>query len=277
MSDEKKVVLKKKKPSLIKRFNDMLNNKKKRLLATFILTIPFLIAILVFGFITYKEAKNLLSLAKNDSTTEINSKHVISSMNYVLRENANEIQEEYFAELKSAVESGETDNAKIAGLVCKNFVTDFFTWTNKAGQYDVGGMYYVYGGEQEETGKYKNLLYTQIRDSFYKYLNKYIETYGKEDLLEVESCTVTSSIKSDVPYGINEKTGIGGNDVEGWYKIFEGRAFETYIVKCSWTYKQTNVFDTSKYPTQMSFAVIYRDGKFEIVEATGGTINVDEF
>ena len=149
---EIKLKQKKEKKISIKKISSLFEDKKKRYLYMILFMLPFIIAIGIFGFIAYKEAKSLIELATDEVETK--DTHKIESMNYVLRDNATELQEEYFTELKAAVESDTQDPVTIAGLVGKNYVADFYTWTNKQGQYDVGGMYYVCS-KKNETVKYK--------------------------------------------------------------------------------------------------------------------------
>lgn len=278
-NNEKDIVLKKKKKRS-KKTGGIFENKKTRYLYLLLCVLPLFIVMGVFGYIIYKDAKSLLSLAKGDATIEVKDEHVIPNMNYVLRDNATDVQKEYFAELKNAIENNTSSDEEVAGLLCKNFIADFYTWSNKAGQYDVGGLYYVYDGEQETTGEFKKKLYTEIRDTFYKYLSTYINEYGSENLLEVESVEVTSVTKSPVNYSMEEKVGYELLDrdestgEESYGKIFSNVDFDTYLVTCSWIYKPNEQFSTSNYPTKMNFAVVLRNGRFEIIEMKEGAINV---
>ena len=256
---------KKKKKSFLKKLRILFEDKKKRYLYMLLFMLPFVVAIGIFGFITYKEAKSLLSLATGD--TEIKVDYQISSMNYVLRDNATDVQIEYFNELKDAIENNVGSDAEAAGLVCKNFVADFYTWSNKQGQYDVGGLYYIYSGKNE-ADNYKNQLYLQARDGFYKYLNNYISEYGSANLLEVETVEVVKAQECKDAYQVYERTGWIAIDEDTNEEVYEFVDYEAYEVTCSWAYKQNDKFDTSKYPKKGNFVVILRDGRFEIVEAS---------
>ncbi len=231
--------LKPKKKNLFEKISNIYADKKKRYLYLFLTILPFLIAIGVFGFIAFRDAKSLLAMATGN--TEIKDENVISSMNYVLRDNATDVQKEYFAELKEAVESS-ADDATIAGLVCKNYIADFYTWSNKAGQYDVGGLYYVYEPQKET-------IYTQARDSMYKYLSTYIKDYGASNLLEVENVEVKSAKKRTEKYQVDENV------------------YDAYDVLCEWAYKENDKFSAVKYAKKMYFIVIDNGTRFEIVEA----------
>lgn len=265
------VELKPKKDSFLDKFKGLFVDKKKRALYIMLFILPFVIAIGIFGFIAYKEAKSLVDLATN--STASNPNYQISSMNYVLRDNATEVQQEYFAQLKDAIENNTASDEETAGLVCKNFIADFYTWSNKQGQYDVGGLYYIYSGTNP-TGHYNEQTYILIRDSFYKYLSNYINEYGAENLLEVESVEVTKAKKSSDLYLINERTGWEPIDEESYQEVFGDVEYDAYEVTCKWTYKQNDKFDTSKYATSMNFVVVFRENRFEIVEASEKAIDV---
>ena len=216
--------------------------------------LPFVILIIVFVFIS---VRSISSIAGNTSGSSTESyKYSIDSMDYHLRSNATKYQEELFKELSSAVEDG-SDKFKIATLVAENFVADFYTWTNKENSYDVGGMYYVYSPQ-------KVTIYHNARDDYYKYLTYYINTFGSDKLLEVES----------IEASVGETTTT--------YEI-DGKSYDSYFVTCKWTYKNLDTFSginiiqsdndeesEDGFVTKCYFTVIENeDGRFEIVEAYG--------
>ena len=246
-NNEKEIVLKKKKKKS-KKSGGIFENKKTRYLYLVLCILPLFIVMGVFGYIIYKDAKSLLSLAKGDATIEVKDEYVIPGMNYVLRDNATDIQKEYFTELKNLIEGGNADDAEVAGLVCKNFVADFFTWSNKAGQYDVGGLYYVYTPQ-------KQIIYTQARDEFYKYINEYINQYGSKNLLEVDHVDAISKKYSEDYYIARTTEGV------------ETAYDEVYVVECNWTYVEKEKFNTRSYAKKMNFVVVNNEGRYEIVEA----------
>ena len=148
--------------------SNFFRDRSKRYIIMAVIMIP-VIAIMVFlGFRVYKDARGILSLVKGDGTEVIvNDDHKISSMNYVLREGETELQMDLFTQLKNAVEGkaeGITDE-EIARLVAMNHIADFYTWSNKLGQYDVGGLYYVNSIAREN-------VFIQARDTIYKYFNE---------------------------------------------------------------------------------------------------------
>jgi len=240
----------------MRKLSDLLKEKKKRRLLTLALIAPFLIIIAVCGVLIFKEAKSMLSLATESNASD--AKHTINGgdkhTGYLLRNEATDIQKEYFAELKDYFENTGTQGQEsdVAACIVKNYVADFYTLSNKVGQYDVGGMYYVFEEQRQQ-------IYIQARDGFYKYLSNYIEQYGAENLLEVESVEASASKRADL-YEVKE---LNAENVE------EENAYEAWDVTASWTYvtKEESTFKTSSFDTKAYFVVIDRNGHYEIVYA----------
>lgn len=258
------IELKPKKKSLLNKIKDLFEDKNKRILYITLFIMPFVVAIGIFGYIAFKETKNLINLATG--TTEVNDNHVISSMKYTLRDNATEYQKECFAELKNAVETGADENT-IVGLVAKNYVADFYTWTNKQGQYDVGGMEYV-NSEKNETIEYRQNIYIKARDGFYKYLNEYINQYGASNLLEIQSINVTNVSNNDYLYIMHEYIETIQTGEDTWEKIYDNVEYKCFNVSLTWTYKPETKLNLSDYATSINLLVIENDGRYEIVEAS---------
>lgn len=230
---------------------NLFKNPKTRLKNLLLVILPFIVLAFIFGFITYR---SLANISTNTSGTAY--KDSIDSMDYHLRDNATDLQEDLFKELQNAVKDG-TDKANIAFLVCKNFVADFYTWTNKEATYDIGGMYYVYSPQRSS-------LYNKARNKYYKYLTYYIDTYGQDNLLEVTGFDDANCSVETEP---------------ATYTI-DGNTYEAYHVKLTWIYKNTETFSNIATPemdgqalgfvTWNYFTVIVNEeGRFEIVQAYG--------
>lgn len=254
MENNEVKLIKKKKRKTSKLYSD----KKIRYLVLLAIIVPLLIIIGVFGYLAYKDAKNVIDNATG--TIEVKPENVIEGYGYTLRDNATDVQKEYFKELKEALENEEVqaDDATIAGLICKNYVTDFYTWTNKAGQYDVGGLYYVYQPHRKD-------VFTQARDGFYKYINYYINTYGSDKLIEVESAEVVSVKNVKFPYTVVDNVVV--DETYGITEEVTNTYNNNYLVKVNWTYKEGSSVNNSKFDKSMYFLVVNRDGVFEIIEA----------
>lgn len=246
--------MEKKESKFINFIKEAFGNKKKRPIATLVVILPFLIIIGICGLQIYKQAKDLIGVIGESGTEALNNNYQINGNDYVLRDTATDVQKEYFAELKDYIENGTGTPEDKAGSIVKNFVADFYTFSNKLGQYDVGGMYYVYT-QQRKT------IYIQARDQFYQYINKYINEYGTEALLEVENVNVTVT---DAPSGslysvieINEET---GEEYTAQYNYF--------LVEANWNYvSKEGGFSTSSYDTKGNFVVIDHAGRYEIAYA----------
>lgn len=265
------IELKPKKKNFLDKLKGLFEDKSKRALYVILFILPFVIAIGIFSFITVKEVKNIINLATG--TNEISDDHQIASMGYVLRDNATDYQFEQFTELKDAIENGTADDATIAGMVAKNYVIDFYTWTNKQGQYDVGGMHYIYDGKYEGGGHTNENVFMKARTTFYKYINTYAKQYGKENLLQVENAQVINAQKTD-NYVINEHVENRQDEVGDWYDYREDHEYEAYKVTVVWNYKATEKFDTSKFTTKMNFIVAKIGESFKIVEASENEIEI---
>ncbi len=218
--------------------NKLFANKKTRRRNVVLVITPLIIILLLCGFLALKSVKGILGTDGSDNHTEN-----IDAYDYHLRLDATDLQKDLFKKLAKSLEASNPDDVESATLVVENFVADFYTWTNKAGQYDVGGLFYVYSPQKIQ-------IYNQARNQFYYYLSTYIEKYGSKNLLEVTS--------------VNAKGGKVDN-IE-----IDGQSFDTYYVKAEWTYKDSSTFSPLGYIDKQNFLVIKNaDNRFEIVEAYG--------
>lgn len=256
------------------KIKDFLMDSKKRYLVMVIAFVPIIVAMIFFGFRAYKDIKSILILAGDGETVEVKDTHKIESMNYVLRDNATAYQEEIFKQLKDAIEGTNqdpenpvTEEDKIA-LVAMNHIADYYTFSNKVAQYDVGGLYYVNADAREN-------IFVQSRDTIYKYINEYIDKYGAENLLEVDN--VTATVKKDskqYPITTIEYTYVDHYTVNETATTTD---YDAWIVDVNWSYKPSEVFSTSKWPTSTQLKIIYDAalGRYEIV-AAGSMVNVEQ-
>lgn len=157
---------------------------------------------------------------------------------YKLPNNATEYQTLLFDELSLALETSETTKPELAGLIVKNFVADFYTWTNKKGTYDVGGLQYVYSPEILN-------IHSSAKNLFYVDLSYLMKQYDPSVLLEVDSISIK--------YVDPEANFIYGNT-----------EYESYYVGAEWTYVFKDGFNEETYQTKGYFSVLVRDNKLEI-------------
>ena len=221
--------------------NKLFNEKKSRYKNLLLILLPFMIIAGVLAYFSYKSATNIIDTDGSISTPS----NVIEKYNYTLRSNATDLQKELFEELKEDFKNeDETDKLKIAEDIAKNYIADMYTWTNKQGRFDVGGMCYI-------NGYYKYNNWMQATNGFYRYVSKYIEEYGAEDLIEVESIEIVDSYKDSEKYTIGDNSN-----------------FEKFHVDAKWEYKETVRFDTSKFAKKLHFTLVRDEsGNYNIVES----------
>ena len=187
---------------------------------------------------------------------------------YSIGYNATEINKEYFRELNAALDAEKgiaehteeteeseeseeseptptpvpipSDRAQTAAALVKCFVTEYYTWTNKDGNYDIGGMQYIYSDKQSDFE-----LYT--RYNFYSDMDLYLTQYGRSTLIEVRDVTVTSSQKTDN------------------FTAEDGSVMDCYRVDAQWTYVDGTSMDTSAIQFYGTFLVADHNGRLEIV------------
>ncbi len=211
--------------------------RKTRRLLTIIICIPLFFVILLLGFNIISTVKNI----KNSSvTSNKNSLDNIEGYDYHLRHNATSIQKEYFKQLEKELNKNEKEDSLIAELIVKNYVADMYTWSNKAGSYDVGGVYYLYSPTRIN-------LYLQAQNHFYKYFAIYKNEYGVNNLIEVES--VEANVLAQ------DKNLFKVQDAEMIYRVV-----------ATWVYKDKAKFDENIFTNRGEFYVIKnKDGRFEII------------
>ncbi len=162
---------------------------------------------------------------------------------YRIGNNPTDVEKEYFQKLTDAIKGG--NSTEIAEAVVYNFVSDYFTWTNKDGNYEVGGLQYIYAEKYakfEEWNRWYN----------YSNLDLYISQFGRENLPQVKEVTTevaTFQTKDDFTV----------------LSVDPAQTYPCYQVQVAWTYEPTSV-DTSDFPNRMRFQVVDHDGRFEIVE-----------
>ncbi|MFV0380338.1 MAG: hypothetical protein ACK5KQ_05910 [Anaerorhabdus sp.] len=210
-------------------------NKKINIYLTLTALALCVIVILVIAF-------NVFSImfgkgAGSGDTVDLDSNSSMKNDQYIIGNNPTDYSIEVFDELTKSLETN--DQLEISANVVKAFVADYFTWTNKDGTYEVGGLQYLYGPQF--------VMYdVRSRWTFYSDLDVYIEKYGRDKLLEVDSINITT--KED----------------GGYFKIGYTE-YKAYYIVAEWTYKDA-AFDTSEFQKTGYFTVIDNNGRLEIVQ-----------
>lgn len=226
----------KKKIDPIKKKHRKINN-----LMVLLLLVVSLVTVAAFAFNIYK----VLAGSKSTSSGETLATDTGKSMKndqYTIGNNPTEIEQTYFQELTDAVNS--QDKAKIATAVVKCFIADYFTWTNKDGNYEVGGLQYVYG---QKTGA----LETYSRWNFYEDLDLYISQYGRENLLQVKNVDAGEANYTD----------------DFTVKTTDPQATMTcYYVEATWTYEPSSKIDVDSFMHSGAFYIVDDNGRMEIAQ-----------
>ena len=211
------------------------NKKINNIVILFVVILSIVTTLFFVGNMGYIGIKK--SSSSTGNTLSVDSASSMKNDLYKIGNNPTSVQKEYFEELTNAIKAD--DDLAIAQSVVKSFVTDFFTWTNKDGNYEVGGVQYLYGPKfttfQEEQ-----------RWGFYSDLDLYITQYGRENLLEV------SNVETPVvDYAADYSVG--------------GEVYKAFYVEANWEYKPSSKIDVSEFQSKGYFTVIDNDGRFEIV------------
>lgn len=156
--------------------------------------------------------------------------------------NPTAVHREYYDQLIEVSKKypDEFEPYEISRAVIRCFISDFYTWTNKEGNYDVGGLGYLYGPNHLTFALY-------ARDTYYQNFNHFEKEFGIENLMEVESVSF-----------MNETF---AGDIE-----INGELMPAYYFEVEWTYKEGSLMDTSKLQCRGAFTVVENKeaGRFEI-------------
>jgi hypothetical protein len=215
----------------------VVRKKKSRLNGYLILVIlaTSLITVLLFSFNIFKVASK--TTTAEGTTLEVDSSSKISNDKYIIGNNPTELLRENFKELTSALK--EKDPYVIAEYVARCFVIDHFTWTNKDGNYEVGGLQYIYGPKFTSFSD-------EARYGFYSDLDLYISQFGRENLLQVESVESHPALDA------------------GIYKVGE-EEYTSYYLDVTWTYKKSSKINVDEFQKIGHFTIVDNNGRFEIV------------
>lgn len=187
-------------------------------------------------------------IGKTSVATQGKDTNKLENKFYTIGNNATDYQKEVFNEMTAKLNDETVDDLAIVDLVAKSFISDLFTWTNKDGNYEVGGQQYVYGSAVPGFN-------TFMRDTYYSQLDAYIAQYGRDYLPEV------SNIESEA-------------FLTGEFETYFGK-YPGYYVYLKWDYKKheksadatSKIVDTSEFPTELNLYLIKtEEGRFEVVQ-----------
>lgn len=156
----------------IRKRNRKINNALViALIATFLLTIIAFAVNIVR--ISKKETGEGETIETEVEPVEVGNEY--SNDYYSIGYNATEVNKEYFRQLDEAVEAETPVKTDIASALVKSFVAEYYTWTNKDGNYDIGGMQYIYTDRRADFEKYS-------RYGFYADMDLYLKQYDRSEL-----------------------------------------------------------------------------------------------
>lgn len=195
--------------------------------------ISLIVSIVIFVGIFYFNLNNYMSTSGEQV--------VYKNDMYTLRGKPTNLQKDLFKELTSQLDKKVEFDFEAVELVVKNFVADYYTWSNKQGAYDVGGAEFIFSKE--------NLNFKQnARRYFYADMVTLInDEVSISDLIEVESVNTNQA------------------DFAVEFDHY-GTKYLTYYVEATWVYKENPNIDLSVFPTSAVFTLVFsEDGRYEIV------------
>lgn len=200
---------------------------------TYFIVVLSLMVIILGGFFAVQAASGMDKSGKS----QINKKD-----EYPLRRNATDYQKEVHKELLLAIKEEPQNKLLVSELIAKNFIADYFTWSNKLQFNDVGGLQFI-----DEA--FRKSVYDKSLDTFYHDLAIYLDEGLVKDTLEVEKVrTKASQIRIEM----------------------DDKDRQAYLVETSWTYQLSDVLDLSEYQTKTFIKIIEdENGLFSVVEVNG--------
>lgn len=235
----------------------MAKSKKKVKLnniLTLLLLITSIAVIGAFGFNIY----NIMSTNTGEGET-IQQEEVSNEYRndyYSIGNNPTEINKTYFLELNDALEgktvtdeNGNTyaGDEAIAEAVVKNFIAQYYTWTNKDGNYDIGGMQYIYSPKQSDFESY-------TLNNFYEDMDLYMSQNDRDSLIQVKDVTI-NSVTTTESYSVSY-TDESGNAVTTTLSCID--------VDASWSYEEGTSMNTTDLQKHALFHVVNNNGRWEI-------------
>lgn len=219
--------------------------KKRRKINNSLVLVLIVISLVTIGAFGYNIYKVMASQSTGEGTTLTTTGNSSSNDLYTIGNNPTDIEQTYFKELTDAVKAG--DKKAMATAVIKNFITDYYTWTNKDGNYEIGGLQYIYG---QKTGAFE----TFSRWNFYADLDLYISQYGRDNLLQVKEVTATDAVAAPdfVIKAVSPEV-----------------TLSSYYVEATWTYESSSKIDVNSFQHTGYFYLVDNDGRIEIAEFYG--------
>lgn len=157
-----------------------MTKKKRRLKATPIIILIFVVALLILLYCV----KDIYSSLKSSTTEEVKILNEIKEYSYTLEETDSAYVTEMFKKLEKELNQEVIDEENYATIISKMFLADFFTLNSAINKNNVGGEQFVYS-------KYKESFLKNAKDTVYRYVENNIYETRKQELPIVSEVEVT--------------------------------------------------------------------------------------
>lgn len=233
--------------------NKLSEKKKRKINNGLILCLILLAAATIVVFVVNIVRVSTANTGEGETIEEEKIDNEYINSQYKIGNNSTDINKTYFKELNSALDSGDT--VAISQSVVKCFITEYYTWTNKDGNYDIGGTQYVFAPKKSDFAEYT--LW-----NFYQDMDLYITKYGTANLMQVKDVTVNSAADGgnftvQLPGDTSEVA--NGASAEG-----TNEDLPSVTVDATWTYEPNSTIDVSQFQTHAVFHVVNDNGRWEI-------------
>ena len=236
--------------------------KKKQNANNRLVVILLIVCLAVTGAFVFNIVRILVADSGSGSTVDTDQNE--SNSAYTIGNNPTDVNKEYFKELTDAVNGLKDDDddthVTLATALVKTFITEYYTWTNKDGNYDIGGMQYMFKPKQTDFEDY-------TLDNFYADMDLYISQYGRAKLMQVKEVAVDSAQKAaDYTVALPADTS----------EVTDDSAVQTETLPCvevsaTWTYEDNSSIDTAQFQNHAVFEVVNDSGRWEIGAITNTT------
>ena len=237
------------------------NTKKINNAMKVILLVTMICVVGCLGWNIYK----ITSLDTGETIDTEKKDNKFKNDQYAIGNNPTEINKQYFTELTDAVkDTSATDATIIPQDVVKCFITEYYTWTNKDGNYDIGGMQYIYQPKQKDFEEYT--LY-----NYYKDMDLYLNQYGRDALMQVKNVTINSAAQAE---DMTVQTTVTDANADS-QAAAETTVLPSVNVDASWTYEINEKLQMDDFQTHAIFRLVNNNGRWEIAEIAADAGNTE--
>lgn len=224
--------------------------KTKQTQNKFLITSVLLLSLLVVSTGGYFYWKTI------GQKTDVDTITVKEDAYYHIRNNATEFQKTLYETLKNSIEKEPSNQLEIADLVAKNYVADFYTWTNKLRINDVGGLQFVHSD-------LKSSVYLQAQETFYYDMYYYLSQEGLESTLEVSQ--ITSIDAKESTFFLFDEDGEETKYDPVSKEDVKGTTVDAVEVSLRWNYAPSNSVDITTYSNEATFVLMKNEKDLYVI------------